>query len=316
MSDKKVLEKVNIIKECRKLGLPLFECPHFIFSMMGILIILTSSAIYFTGFKYTEDPLLITLTVLIVSAVLFTMSFIITQGFEKLAEASRMKLEFLTIISHQMRAPFSNLRWVIELMKSGGAGKIDKKNEEYLDILKENSQRMEQLIERLIMVSKIEQNMMPLKKKKASFEKIIEKSILEFKAFAAASNVKVSFEKEDNFPEILIDPGQTREAVDNLLDNAIKYSKKSGKVKIKIYTKNKKAYFEIKDDGAGIPKSDQKYVFKKFFRSENALKNQTDGSGLGLFIVKSIIENHGGKITFESEEGKGTTFIFSLPIKK
>ena len=310
----KSLNQLNIIAQCRKYGLPFWECPHFIFLLMGIIIIISSVTTYGIGLKYIEDPLTISLIVLVLAGILFILAFIVTQSFERLAEASRLKLEFLTVISHQMRAPFSNLRWVIELLMSGKVGEIAKKHEEYLNILKENSERIEELIDKLITVSKIEQKMVPLKKEVFSLKNLTKKVILEFGAFTKASNVKIRFKAKEDLPGLLGDPSQIREAIENLLDNAIKYTKGKGQIEILLLEKKGKIYFEVKDNGVGIPKEDQKYIFQKFFRAKNILKKQTIGTGLGLFIAKSAIESHRGKIGFKSQEGKGTTFWFTLPI--
>ena len=312
----KGLKHLNIIAQCRKFGLPLWECPHFIFLLMGMVIVISSLSTFVIGSQYIEDPRLIALIVLLVAGFLWILAYVITQSFEKLADAARMKLEFLTIISHQIRAPFSNLRWVIELLISGKAGAIDKKHEEYLNILKENSERMEELIDKLITVSKIEQKMLPSEKKFFSLKEIIEKIILGFEAFAQASNIKIEFEAQEGLPEVFADAGQIREVIENFLDNAIKYTKGKGLINMLLSEKKNDIYFEIKDTGAGIPEEDQKHIFSKFFRSENVLKQQTRGSGLGLFIAKSIIDSHRGKIGFKSKEGEGSTFWFTLPLKQ
>jgi len=226
-----------------------------------------------------------------------------------------MKSEFISVVSHQLRSPLSNLRWAIELLMSGKLGKIEKKQTEYFRILKENSARMGELVSDLLIVSRIETATLPLKKKEISLPELINKLISEFEPFAKASNVEIEFRPQKDLPKVFADPTQIRLVVENLIDNAIRYIKDKGKVEIRLERIDKNLYFEIRDNGVGIPKEDQKYIFQKFFRSENILRYQTQGSGLGLYITKSIVERSRGKIGFRSEENKGSTFWFTLPIK-
>ncbi|MDP2864421.1 MAG: HAMP domain-containing sensor histidine kinase [bacterium] len=312
---KKVLAQLNIFAQCRRYGLSIWQCPQFLFLIMGVVIIGTAVITYAIGTRYVEDPALIALIILLLTTILFIIAFIITQGFERLAEANRMKSEFISVVSHQLRSPLSNLRWAIELLMSGRLGKIEKKQTEYFKILKENSGRMMELISDLLTVSRIEQRTLPLKKQEFSLENLIKDLILEFKPFIQSSNIEVKFKGEENLPKILADPSQIRLVAENLLDNATRYIKDKGEVGIKLEKKRGNLYFEITDSGVGIPKEDKKYIFQKFFRSENVLKYQTQGSGLGLYITKAIIEKSGGKIGFSSQEGVGSTFWFTLPIK-
>lgn len=317
MNLKDYLDQLNIKKQCRKYDLPLWRCPQFVFVVMGILIIFSTLFTWAISSRYLEDPLLISLIVIFLAWMLLILSYVVTQSFERLAEASRMKLEFLTIMTHQIRAPFANLRWVTDLLLSKKSTVKEKgQEEEYLRILKENSQRLEELINKIITVSKIEQGRYPSKKELFILKDLIDKVILEFKSFAEASNIKVELEIVEGLPEIFGDVSQIREVLENFVDNAIKYTKDKGLVKISISKKGNNVYLEVKDSGVGIPKDDQKYIFQKFFRSQNAVKHQTQGSGLGLFIAKSIIDSHKGKIGFISKEGEGTTFWFVLPFAK
>lgn len=312
---KKILHQLNIKAQCKKYGLPLWQCPQFVFVGMGIVIIFSAIFAYGISLKYIKDPLLIALIVILLTWVLLILAYIVVRSLERLAEAARMKLEFLTIMTHQIRAPFANLRWVIDLLMSKKVGSFGEKQEEYFKILRENSQRLEELIDKIITVSKIEQGKFPLRKEPFSLKEVIEKVILEFKLFAEASNAKIKIEAQEDLPKILGDASRIREVIENFVDNAIKYTKESGEVKISLLEKGKDIYFEVKDFGVGIPKEDQKYIFRKFFRSKSAIRYQTQGSGLGLFIAKSIIEAHRGKIGFTSQEGEGSTFWFTLPIK-
>ena len=155
-----------------------------------------------------------------------------------------------------------------------------------------------------------------IKREKISIEPIIKKLISRFKPFVLASNIEIKFEAGENLPQVFTDAHQIEIVIENLFDNAIRYAKGGGEIKIKLEQRDKTLYFEIKDTGVGIPKDDQKFIFQKFFRSENAIRQQTQGSGLGLFIAKSIIERFHGQIGFESEENKGSTFWFTLPINQ
>lgn len=313
MNLKKIFDQFNIPAECKKYGLPLWQCPHFLFLVMGIIIIVSTLVFYAIGSRYIEDPQVVALVVLLVTTILFTIVVIITRSFERLAEANRMKSEFISVVSHQLRSPLSNLRWAIELLISGRVNGVSEKQLEYFKILKENSTRMRELISDLLTVSRIETEKLPLKKKEISLEDLIRKIIEELEVFTKASNVEVEFRVKENLPKVFTDPSQIRLVIESLLDNAIRYIKEKGRVEIKLEKINKHCRFEIKDTGVGIPKEDQKYIFQKFFRSENVMKYQTQGSGLGLYIAKSVIEKSGGKIGFKSQEGVGSTFWFTLP---
>ena len=312
---KKITSQLNIVAQCKKYGLSIWECPHFLFLLMGALIILISMTTYFIGVRYIIDPLVVTLVVLFLSAVLFIISFAITQSFMKLAETARMKTEFISVASHQLRSPISNLKWTIEILMSGKLGRITKKQLEYIEILKENSGRMEDLINDLLIILKIDSRNFRLSEKETSLAELIKKLISEFNLFSKASNIEVRFQSQENLSEISIDPYYVKLAIGNLLDNAVRYTRSKGVIEIKLERRRKKAYFEIKDNGVGIPKEDHKHIFQKFFRSANVMRYQTQGSGLGLYITKSIIKKSGGKIGFRSSEGGGSIFWFTLPIK-
>jgi len=281
---------------------------------MGLVITISTLTAYAIGTRYIEDPRMVALIVLLTTAILFIIAVIITNSFERLAEANRMKSEFVSIVSHQLRSPLSNLRWALELLMSGKLGKIEEKQTEYFKIIKENSNRMTELIKDLLIVSRIETAKLLIKKMEFSLEDLVKELIKEFTPFARASNVEIKFRAKENLPKIFADQSQIRLVIENFLDNAIRYIKGIGVVEIKIESQEKNIYFEIKDTGVGIPKEEQKYIFQKFFRSENVLRYQTQGSGLGLYISKAIIEKSEGEIGFKSQEGIGSTFWFTLPL--
>jgi len=311
MDFKNIYYQLNIPAQCRYYKIPLWQCPQFLFLVMGSIIIIAAIISYLIGTRFIQDPEVIALVVLTISGILFILTYVINLSVEKLAQVGRMKTEFVRIVSHQLRSPITNLGWAIDSLMSGDLGRISEDQLEYFKILKENSSRMKELIKDLLITSRIEEGTLPIKKEKVSLTEVIKTLISEFRPFAQASNITVDFFYEENLPKISTDQNQIKVVLENLLDNAIRYMGKKGKVKINLKKIEKKILFEIRDNGIGIPPEDQTYIFQKFFRSESRGKG---GTGLGLFITKSIIEKLGGKIWFDSKEGEGTTFYFTLPI--
>lgn len=322
-----ILSQLNLISQCRKYQLPVWQCPQFVFLIMGLIIVGSTLLTYFISIKFVADPLIVSIIVILLTTLLLILDFIITRSFERLAEVAQMRANFISIVSHQLRAPLSNFKWAIEAVMPRNLEKTQEKRLEYLEILKENADRMTDLVSDLLTVSRIEEGRLPLKKEGFALSKIVKETIKHFAPFARARNVKIELTGPEKLPLAWADPQQIRQVIENLLDNAIQYTpamlgkkgkagkKEKGKVKIIISQQNKKILFQIEDTGMGISQREQKYVFKKFFRAENAKRWQAQGSGLGLFIAKSIIERAGGKIGFKSQENQGSTFWFTLPIK-
>jgi signal transduction histidine kinase len=312
---KEIINQLNVLGQCRKYNLPLRQCPQFLFLVMGFTIGITAVITYVLGTRYIVDPTLVALIVLIMTGFLLAVSFIIIRSLERIAEANRLKTEFVSVVSHQLRSPLSNLKWSADLVCSDRLKGNDGKQREYLEIIKENVDRMEELVSDLLMVSKIEQGRLPFEKSEFSLTKVTEEIIEKFKAYAEALNIKIILKAEDSLPNIISDLSQTKSVVENLIDNAVRYIENGGEVNVFIKKEKDKILFEIRDSGLGIPKKDQKHIFQKFFRSENAARHQTQGSGLGLYIARSFLNMSGGKIWFKSKIGEGTTFWFTIPIK-
>ena len=312
---KKILSELNIVAGCKKYGISIWQCPQFLFLLMGIVIIITAITTYALGTRYVADPTIVSLIVFILTIVLFVITFSMTRSLEGLAEANRLKSEFVSIVSHQLRSPLSNLKWSTEFLESGRAGKVTDKQLEYYKILQDNTSRMAELIDNLLTVSRIEQGRLPIRKSEFSLEALTKEIISRFEPLASASDIKINLETAENLPKAMADPSQIKVVIENLLDNAIRYSNGKKEVGVDISNKGKNLLLKIKDSGVGIPKADQKHICQRFFRSSNVLKYQTQGSGLGLYIVKSIVEKSKGKFGFKSVENKGSTFWFTIPIK-
>lgn len=234
---------------------------------------------------------------------------------EKLIE--RMKTEFVSLTAHQLRTPLSAIKWTIRMLLDGDLGKITQEQKSFLEKTYNSNEKMISLINDLLNVTRIEEGRYIYKPVPTDFLKVIQEVIHSRESLIKERDVSFEFKKpKEKFPEILMDAEKIKLVVENLLDNAIKYTRPKGKVTISLNKGIKDIEFKIQDTGIGIPKDQQERVFTKFFRGANVMRLETEGTGLGLFISKNIIEAHGGRIWFDSEEGRGTIFYFNLPIKK
>lgn len=232
-------------------------------------------------------------------------------------EIDRMKSEFISVVSHQLRTPLTNIRWFAEMLLEGEGKNITKEQEEFIKEIYDSGKKMIKLVGDLLDISKIEagKNFI-LEKKRTDLVSLLREAISDQKIMAEDNGVKIIF--QENHPKALflnIDSDKIKQVFQNLLINAIEYSPNGKSATLGFEDGEEEVIFSVKDSGFGIPLNQQKRVFEKFFRASNVLMTEDAGTGLGLYISKSIIDAHGGKIWFESEENKGTTFYCSFPKK-
>jgi len=232
---------------------------------------------------------------------------------EKMIE--RIKTEFVSVAAHQLRTPLSAIKWTLRMLLDGDVGELTPEQKDFLEKSYKSNERMINLINDLLNVTRIEEGRYLYNPVLTEFEPILESLLSFYTEEIKRKGLKLEVEKpKEKLPPVVVDAEKIKLALQNLIENAIKYTLPGGKISISLKRLEDSIEFSIKDTGVGIPKDQQNRVFTKFFRGANAMKLETEGSGLGLFITKNIIEAHGGKIWFESEEGKGTTFYFTLPI--
>ncbi len=233
---------------------------------------------------------------------------------EIVKELDRQKDELLGIVSHQLATPVSSIKWYTEMMVDGDLGKISKEQKEHLKSMQAISSNLADLVSMILDVSRIQLGRIKVEKQeldlKAFFKEIIE--IIEPKALEKS----ISFQKKlpSIFPAAQLDKRYTHMTIENLLTNAVKYTPKKGTVVLDVSIKGQNLYCSVKDTGVGIPEKDKTKIFGKLFRASN-VRNSIDGNGFGLYVAKGAIEAQGGRIWFDSEENKGTTFYIELPLR-
>lgn len=232
---------------------------------------------------------------------------------EKIVE--KLKTEFVSLAAHQLRTPLSEIKWALKMILDKDFGKISGEQKNFIEKTYSANEKVIVLINDLLDVTKIEEGRYIFNLKKGSIGKIIGAVINSLEKEIKIKNLQVEFkEQKGGVPDTIMDSEKMEVALKNLIENAVRYTEPNGKISILLESDPKEIKFSIRDSGVGIPEEEKGRIFNKFFRAANVVKMETEGTGLGLFIMKNIIEAHRGSVWFESEEGKGSNFYFTLPI--
>ncbi|OGZ07963.1 MAG: hypothetical protein A3C13_01195 [Candidatus Lloydbacteria bacterium RIFCSPHIGHO2_02_FULL_50_11] len=229
-------------------------------------------------------------------------------------EIDRAKTEFVSLASHQLRTPLSAIRWYSEMLLSKYVGELNEKQRQYVGEIYQGNLRMVDLVNALLNVSRLDLGTFAIETETTSPVEICESVLSELAPQLTEKKQTVERVFTQAPKTYLADPKLIRIIFQNLLSNSVKYTQAGGALLAEISVKQNSLYIRVTDNGYGIPKSQQSKIFQKLFRADNVRQKDTEGTGLGMYIVKAIIEASGGQIAFESEENKGTTFHVLLPI--
>ncbi|QQS16073.1 MAG: PAS domain S-box protein [Candidatus Moraniibacteriota bacterium] len=229
------------------------------------------------------------------------------------------KDRFLSVAAHQLRTPLSGMRWNMEMLLGGDVGDISPEVADTVKKIHANTLRMIGLINDLLNVALLDSGQDPESAEAVGIVETITSVIGELQSLAEKSGVHIDFSptKESSRWKVESFPRRLHEICENLIHNAVKYSRPESVVTVTLEgLSDSEVSLSVSDTGIGIPKSEREKIFGKFFRASNALRWKTEGSGLGLAVVKNFVEEMGGRVSFESEEGKGTTFLVIFPLAK
>lgn len=229
-------------------------------------------------------------------------------------QIDRMKSEFISLASHQLRTPLSAIKTYTHMLADGYIGKLNAAQKQSLNTIIGATDRMNQLISTLLNITRIETGTIAVTLKSLKLDRILDEVVNELSLMADSKNIVLTLVVRGKASTtIKTDSLIVKEVVTNLVSNAIKYTPEGGTVTIAIKPRLENIVVEVSDSGWGIPKAAQDQIFSKFFRAQNIVERETTGTGLGLYLVKGLLEALEGKIWFKSEEGAGTSFFFSLP---
>lgn len=228
-------------------------------------------------------------------------------------ENDKMKSDFISIASHQLRTPLSAINMYTQMLRDGFVGPLNNEQLEFIQIILGSVTRMNDLIDTLLNITRIEAGGIVPKITDTSLGTIVQTTLAELLPDAEEKSLILKSSIDENIPLVATDGLLVKEVCANILANAIKYTPRGGSVHVSLINHPHSVAFSVKDTGYGIPDKSQKHIFTKFFRAENVTNKDVSGTGLGLYLTNTIAETLGGELWFESRENEGTTFYFRLP---
>lgn len=230
-------------------------------------------------------------------------------------QIAESKNQFLALVSHQLRTPVTSIRWYAELLNKSGDTNQPEQTAEYLQVIHRMSINLVRLVDELLTIAKMEAGKLAYRPDKSRLGKLIDQIIQELRPQAEEQQMEIKVEL-DSDPVIQIDTQLIGEVIRNLLSNAIKYGDSQSRIDVSLKHQEEALVCRVTNQGIGIPESASEYIFERFYRAQNAKDVHAEGTGLGLSLVKMIIDRAGGKVWYESEPDKETSFYFTIPLNR
>lgn len=226
------------------------------------------------------------------------------------------QMDFIALTAHQLKKPLSEIKLSLQMLLDGDFGEITKEQKNFIERILERNETLICLVGDLLDMYQIGDKKTPYRLIPVDVEDLIASILIFEQDEVKKKKINLRFEKPgQKNKKVMLDREKMRIALQNIIDNAVKYTKEGGNIKITLDSGQKELKIKIEDSGIGIPEDQKEKIFTKFFRGANVIRVNAAGSGLGLFIAKNIIEAHRGKIWFESNENQGSAFSVSLPIE-
>jgi signal transduction histidine kinase len=233
-------------------------------------------------------------------------------------EVDRLKSEFVSTVSHELRTPMTSIKGYVDILLMGAAGPLNEQQTHFLDIVKNNAERLAILVNDLLDISRIESGRLKLSLQPIDISPLVKGAVADLIRRTHEENrpMQVEAHLPRKLPRVMGDPDQVRRILDNLLENAYLYTRENGRILLRAHPSKEHVQIDIIDNGIGIPIEMQPRVFERFYRGDNPSVLATSGTGLGLSIVQNLVEMQDGKIWLESSgvEGEGSAFSFTLPL--
>ena len=228
--------------------------------------------------------------------------------------ADRLKSEFVSLVSHELRTPLTSIKGYVDLMLEDDAATLDGEQRDFLEIVRDNSERLVTLINDLLDMSRLESGGMTLQRVPIDLARLVSLVVASFHPETARRQQTLSVDINGPLPELLADADRIVQVLSNLVSNAQKYTPVGGGIRIVVQPEDGRVRVDVQDSGIGISAEDQARLFSRFFRAENDATRAVHGTGLGLMITRSLVLMHGGYLSVTSSPGKGSTFSFTLPL--